>query len=268
MLPKLTFVKLGGSLITDKNASEATLRPEVLARLVAEIAAAQEADPALRILLGHGSGSFAHRPAKEHNTRAGVSDAEGWRGFVEVWRQAAALNRFVMDALAAAGLPAVCFPPSASALARDGRIEHWPLDGIKAALEAGLLPVVYGDAAFDRQRGGTILSTEDLFIYLAQELDPQSILLVGDEAGIYADYPARQTLLPTLGRSAAAQIGGALGGAAGADVTGGMAGKVAGMLDLLDQQSSLDIRIFSGLEPGNLQRALAGEAPGSQLVVD
>ena len=68
--------------------------------------------------------------------------------------------------------------------------------------------------------------------------------------------------------AAAAQIGSALGGAAGADVTGGMAGKVAAMLDLLDQQSTLDIHIFSGLEPGNLQRVLAGEALGTQLVAD
>jgi isopentenyl phosphate kinase len=264
----LQFVKLGGSLITDKDAAQATLRPDVLSRLVDEIAAAQKADPTLRILLGHGSGSFAHRPAKEHGTRAGVHDAAGWQGFVEVWRQAAALNRLVMDALASAGIHALAFPPSAAAVAEDGRIATWPIEGIKAALDAGLLPVVYGDVAFDSQRGGTILSTEDLFIFLADAFSPQRILLAGDEDGIYADYPARQRLLPTLRRDTAAQIGASLGGAAGADVTGGMAVKVDLMLDLLDQNPGLDIRIFSGLEPGNLQRTLAGEAIGTRLVAD
>lgn len=264
----LQFVKLGGSLITEKDAPTATLRPDVLTRLVAEIAAAQEADPALRILLGHGSGSFAHRPAKQHRTRDGVHDAPGWQGFSEVWRQAAALNRLVMDALAAAGLAAIAFPPSAGALASDGKIAQWPTDAIQAALNAGLLPVVYGDVAFDDIRGGTILSTEDLFIHLAEALQPQAILLAGDEAGIYADYPERESLLPSLGREAASHIGDTLGAAAGADVTGGMAGKVSAMLKLLDRHPDTHIRIFSGLEAGNLQRALAGEAIGTRLVAD
>jgi len=267
-IKNLQFVKLGGSLITEKDASTATLRPEVLARLVDEIAAALKADPDMRLLLGHGSGSFAHRPAREHGTRAGVHDAAGWQGFVEVWRQAAALNRLVMDALASVGIHALAFPPSAGAVAKDGRIASWPTDGIQAALEAGLVPVVYGDVAFDRQRGGTILSTEDLFIFLADALCPQRILLAGDEDGIYADYPARQRLLPTLGRGTSAQIGAALGGAAGADVTGGMVTKVDLMLGLLDKNQGIDFRIFSGLKPGNLQAALAGGPIGTRLVAD
>jgi isopentenyl phosphate kinase len=267
-MKNLHFVKLGGSLITEKDAPEATLQPEVLARLVDEIAAAQRADPSLRILLGHGSGSFAHRPAREHGIRAGVHNAAGWQGFVEVWRQAAALNHLVMDALASAGIHALAFPPSASAVAEDGRIASWPTQGIQAALDADLVPVVYGDVAFDRQRGGTILSTEDLFIFLADALSPQRILLAGDEDGIYADYPVRQKLLPALGPTAAAQIGAALGGATGADVTGGMVTKVALMLDLLEQKQGIDIRIFSGLKPGNLHAALAGEAIGTHLVAD
>jgi isopentenyl phosphate kinase len=197
-----------------------------------------------------------------------VHNAAGWQGFIEVWRQAAALNRLVMDALASAGIHALAFPPSAGAVAKDGRLASWPTQGIQAALDADMVPVVYGDVAFDRQRGGTILSTEDLFIFLADALSPQRILLAGDEDGIYADYPARQKLLPTLGRGTAAEIGASLGGAAGADVTGGMAGKVGLMLGLLEQNQGIDIRIFSGLEPGKLQKALAGEAIGTRLVAD
>lgn len=55
------------------------------------------------------------------------------------------------------------------------------------ALANGILPVVYGDVVFDEVRGGTILSTEDLFQHLAHQLHPERVLLAGLEAGVWAD---------------------------------------------------------------------------------
>ncbi len=64
----LTFLKLGGSLITDKD-SPHTARPEILRRLADEIVAARQSNPAMQLLIGHGSGSFGHMPAKKYGTR-------------------------------------------------------------------------------------------------------------------------------------------------------------------------------------------------------
>ena len=58
-----------------------------------------------------------------------------------------------------------------------------------------MIPLVNGDTIFDDQRGGTILSTEDLFIYLARQLHPERILLAGLEEGVWADYPACTQLI-------------------------------------------------------------------------
>jgi len=118
---ELKFLKLGGSLITEKH-QERTARPQVLKRLADEIAAARQRDPGMRLVLGHGSGSFGHVPAKRYGTRQGVHTPEEWQGFVDVWRAAVELNHKVMEALAAAGLPALPFPPSACVLARDGSV--------------------------------------------------------------------------------------------------------------------------------------------------
>ena len=79
----LIFLKLGGSLITDKNTPRA-LRPELLARLMREIAEARAARPGMRIVLGHGSGSFGHVEARRYGTRAGVRTDEDWLRFAEV----------------------------------------------------------------------------------------------------------------------------------------------------------------------------------------
>jgi isopentenyl phosphate kinase len=194
-MPDLTFLKLGGSLITDKNTPR-TARKEVIARLADEIAAAQQADLDLRLVLGHGSGSFGHVPAKNYDTRQGVDSPEGWAGFAEVWYEAATLNHLVMDILHAAGLPGVSFPASGGVTARDGRVAVWNLTPLTAALENGLLPVVYGDVVFDTIRGGTILSTEDIFIHLARQLHSERILLAGIDDGVYADYPECKQLIP------------------------------------------------------------------------
>src|SRR5512135_360297 len=95
---ELIFLKLGGSVITDKT-SPYTVRHEKLDALVIAIASLLNELPDIQLVLGHGSGSYGHSAASRHKTIDGVSGSQAWRGFTEVWYQASLLNRFVMDAL-------------------------------------------------------------------------------------------------------------------------------------------------------------------------
>jgi isopentenyl phosphate kinase len=263
-MPNLIFLKLGGSLITDKNQPR-TPRREVLARIGSEIASARAAQPGLPLLIGHGSGSFGHTAAKKHGTRQGVRTAEEWLGFAEVWKEARALNQIVVAALQDAGLPVIAFPPSASVIARDGRPRLWDLAPIQAAISAGLVPMINGDTIFDEQRGGTILSTEDLFFYLARQLHPRRILLAGLEAGVWADFPACTQLIHTITPEDFPLLATKIGGSASVDVTGGMLEKVKSMLSLVQEEHGLEVMIFSGLLPGGIRDSLLGAAPGTQV---
>ena len=258
------FLKLGGSLITDKNRAHSPRR-EVIRRLAAEIVAARGTDAGLRILLGHGSGSFGHVPARRYGTRQGVQTEEEWRGFVEVWREAVELNRIVVDALGEAGLPVISLPPSSSTVAHDGRVESWNLEPVRRALEANLLPVVFGDVVFDSLRGGTILSTEDLFSYLAEQLQPRRILLAGIEAGVWADFPNCTHLIEEITPANWADLSATVGGSAATDVTGGMASKVRQSLELVRLIPNLEVFIFSGETPGAVEQALRGDQPGTRI---
>lgn len=269
-MTELVFLKLGGSLITDKTRPY-TPRPDLLADLAAQIAAAQSAT-SLHLVLGHGSGSFGHTAAKTHKTRDGLppsargTNAEDyWRGFAEVWYQASTLNRHVMESLHAAGVAALTFSPAAGVVAENGRILRWDLEGMRAALKNGILPVVHGDVIFDRARGGTILSTEDLFEYLAQELRPQRILLAGLEAGVWADFPARTDLVLRITPATFEHIRSGVGGSHGADVTGGMDSKVRQMLNLAQRIPGLSAQIFGAEAPDHLRRALEGETLGTLI---
>ncbi len=250
----LTFLKLGGSLITDKS-KESTFRPEVMARLADEIAAACAARPDLQLLIGHGSGSFGHYPASVYRTAEGVRTLAGWRGFAEVGAVAAQLNRLVTDSLRAAGLPVLSVQPSASGRCSDGRLVSLALEPVQAALAHGLIPLVYGDVCLDDVRGGTIASTEEILCYLARHLRPARVLLAGLDAGVLAPDGA---VIPRIDAATLPQLEGALGGRAGVDVTGGMRSKVLGMLELARALPGVEIRIFSGAVPGAVRRALIG----------
>ncbi len=270
-MAELLFLKLGGSLITDKTQAYSP-RLEMLAGLAAQIAAFRKetlsaAGGSPQILLGHGSGSFGHTAAQEYGTRSGVHDEQGWRGFAEVHFQAALLNRHVMEALRAAGLPSIAMPPVASVTSRDGRVSAWDVSPLRQALANGLLPVIYGDVVFDEIRGGTILSTEDLFSHLAPLLRPGRLLLAGQEAGVWADFPARTRLLARIHANSHDHGSANIGAANGADVTGGMASKVHQMLSLVQEVEGLEVTIFSGEESGQLLKALRGEPIGTKITL-
>ena len=129
----LYFLKLGGSLITDKSLPH-TARPDTLRRLAQEIADALHLRQDLQLLIGHGSGSFGHVPADRYGTRQSVSSAAEWWGFVEVYREARALNQLVLETLLDAGLPVISFPPSAAVIAADGKAQSWDIQPMQAAL--------------------------------------------------------------------------------------------------------------------------------------
>ncbi len=259
----ITLLKLGGSLITDKDLAH-TARPDVLARLAQEISEIRSAsrDP---LIIGHGSGSFGHIPAKHYGTRNGVHTEEEWRGFAEVHAEAAALNRIVTDILRDAGLPVLSFVPMDNIRAENGKITRWDTDILGSCIEKGLVPLIFGDTIFDKTLGGTILSTEDLFTYLCHVLpEPPRILLAGLEEGVWRDFPRNTELIHEI--SAEESDNNAfIRGSASVDVTGGMYEKVRLMKNLIREGKASSALIFSGTRPGNIQKALKGLSVGTLI---
>ncbi|MGH2619566.1 MAG: isopentenyl phosphate kinase [Anaerolineales bacterium] len=258
----MIFLKLGGSLITDKARRE-TPRVAVLQRVAREIHEARQIKPELRLLIGHGSGSYGHPAAELAGIQSGVRTPEDWRGFLDTWAAAQRLHRLVLDTLSEAGLPLLSFSPSALAVANEGEIVAFPDEPIRKALRAGLIPLVQGDVAFDRGRGGVVLSTEQVMAYLANRLKPTRILLAGIEEGVYERYPERNRLLSEIAPEDLPAID--LRAAEAPDVTGGMSQKVRLSIELARAIPGVEIRIFSGGIPGNVQAALLGYALGTRV---
>ena len=267
---QLVFLKLGGSLITDKRQAE-TPRLDIIRQVAATIAAALRRDPSLQLLIGHGSGSFGHVFGRRYGTRAGVQTAEQWYGFAATADAAARLNRIVIGALLEEQVPAWSIQPGVALRCVDGRVEQGPDDTVRLALARALVPVVFGDVALDSVRGGTIASTEEIFAGLAATLRPQRLILAGEVDGIYTADPLldpQAQRIPTITPGILEKIAGSLGGSHGVDVTGGMRAKVEESLAMVRTNPRLEIVICSGLLPESLGAALAGRRVGTLIRSD
>lgn len=258
----LIFLKLGGSLITDKD-KPYTARMDSIKRAAEETNKALQEDKNLKIVLGHGSGSFGHFAAKETGFTEGIRTADQWHGFQKVWHAAHDLNHQFMEEFTKVGLAVVSFPPSSSITSDNRIVCNWNIDPIKSALKNHLIPVVFGDTIFDQSLGGIILSTEELFLNLIQPLHPNRILLAGIEPGIWADFPEKKQLIPKITPDIFNRVNEQITTSISVDVTGGMHKKVALMLKALTVNPKLDIEIFSGSKPGNIYKSLKGMTTGT-----
>ncbi len=256
MEKEIIFIKLGGSLITDKRKQE-TPRLHIIRSIALEIKTFLNSTSDVALLLGHGSGSYGHWEATNYNTRTHVETVREWQGFTRVSAAAQRLNRLVVDTFLEADVPVISLQPSASIESESGVIREYNTRHIQSCFTHGLVPFIFGDVAFDRSRGGTILSTEDLFVYLTPIFRPTRIILLGNAPGVYDNQGQR---IPKITPENYREMVKYLHGSKFTDVTGGMADKVKLMVDLVGSNPELKVRILSGVKSGILQHILEDSA--------
>jgi len=254
---ELIFLKLGGSLITQKN-KPFTERRDIIERLAKEIhEARQEKD--FSLLIGNGGGSYPHTAAKEYQTANGIINQDSYRGIAEVQDAAARLNRIIIRALLDAGENAISIQPSALALAKNSRIIDFHSKELEMFLEKNMIPVVYGDVGLDTEKGCCILSTEELFVALVQKLNPTKIIMCGVVDGVMTADPTidpTAILIKEINHKNYEDVKKSITGSSGIDVTGGMIEKVNKSLELTDHDT--DVWIINGAKENRLKQILLG----------
>ncbi|MFW5938031.1 MAG: isopentenyl phosphate kinase [Halanaeroarchaeum sp.] len=241
-----TVLKLGGSVVTDKNDRE-TVDVTALKRATAAIAEASVED----LVVVHGGGSFGHPNAADRNVslETGTHDAADVRAIHQAMGR---LVRRVTEELGAAGVPAVPVRPlSAGYRSEDGAVEL-ATEAVATMLEEGFVPVLHGDVIASEGEGATIVSGDELVVSLASSLDADRVGLCSTVPGVLDDDGA---VVPVI--EAYDDVAAALGGSDSTDVTGGMAGKIRALLD-----ADVPAAVF-GLE--KLSAFLAGEEAGTRV---
>src|SRR4030043_878153 len=99
---KPTILKIGGSVITDKN-GELAARTEAINRLAEEIARANVKN----LIIVHGGGSFGHPTAQKYGIKEGLKEDAQKVGFAETHHVMTVLTGLVMEALVGHKTPAI-----------------------------------------------------------------------------------------------------------------------------------------------------------------
>lgn len=260
----LVLIKLGGSLITDKN-KPFTENSAVIKRLCREIHQARK-ETDVSLLIGHGGGSYPHGPASKFKTQLGVINDQSFRGIAEVQDAACRLNRIIIKEFLQIKENAVSINPSSCLISENGHIGKSFLEPIFKLLGFRMLPVLFGDVVLDEEKGCTILSTERILNYLAKNsakygYKSLKIIHCGGTNGV---YDQEGETIPLLTHSTFAKFEKAIGGSASVDVTGGMLHKVKECLEIANL--GIDSLIMGGKEPGNLKKAILGNDIKGTLV--
>ncbi|KKT39974.1 hypothetical protein A3K29_03675 [Candidatus Collierbacteria bacterium RIFOXYB2_FULL_46_14] len=254
-MERLVLIKLGGSLITDKSIDR-TSRPGTICRLAGELKKIRKTFDG-KILVAHGAGSFAHRPAVEFRVKDGIKGPLQFKGFPIVADRAIELNRIIIKNFLDQKLPAVSFSPESCILASNFKVEEVFCVPIEQALKVGYIPVLYGDVIFDKKVGACIYSTELVLGALAGKLAKKfriSFVYCTDTDGV---FDSTGKTLPEINHKNIKEVEKFITGSGQIDVTGGMVHKVRESLAMADK--GFETIIINGNRPNELSKAILGD---------
>jgi isopentenyl phosphate kinase len=263
-MSRLVILKLGGSVITKKDADKKEVDSENLVRLASEIAEAKK-EKDFQLVIVHGAGPFGHVPAKEYELDKGQISEKKLLGFAVTHQSMEELNFAVVSSLIASGINAIAYQPSAAGVLKNKTLSYFPTLVLKKLLKAGMVPVAHGDVLIDEETGVNILSGDHLVPYLARKLHAKRIILATDVDGVFDSDPrdnsdAKLIKKITLRDAPSLRVG----ASKATDVTGGMRRKLDELLDLA--KGGIDSEIISAKRPGLLKRALLGESGLGTLI--
>jgi isopentenyl phosphate kinase len=264
-MEKLIFIKLGGSVITDKS-RPFTAREKEIKRLGKEILEARRVFVG-NIIVGHGSGSFGHSVAAKYKTQEGFKGKGSVKGLSLVSDAAVQINRIVISNLLKVGLPVVSFSPVSFIYSKEKREEGILMEPISQALKLGIVPVVYGDIIFHEKKGFCIYSAEKILNLLVEKFKDRyksvKIIFCGDTDGVYDEKGVTiSKITPENFRDYKKDIL----GSKKTDVTGGMLHKVEESLKIA-KGLGIETMIVNGTKKGNLYNAVLNkEVKGKTLV--
>ncbi len=251
-------------MITDKT-KERTPRPEMMAKLADEIIGiAGKFDG--KIIVAHGAGSFAHRPADQYKVKDGIKGPLQFKGFPIVADRAIELNRIVIKTFLEMEIPAVAFSPESMIMSNDKKPESVFIESLEHALNLGFLPVLYGDVLFDKKMGACIYSTEMVLGALAGKLSKKfeiSFVYCTDTDGV---YDLRRRTIPEINSKNIKEVEKFITGSKSTDVTGGMVHKVHESLEMA--KLGMQTTIVNGNRLNDLKNAVLGKEHHGTVISD
>ena len=269
----MIILKLGGSILTNKNSKDAEINYTNLNRITIEI---KDALDHIKInnntilvnqglIIIHGAGSYGHPPAKKYNIGVPFPPEEYPEkriGFSKTQNCVKKLNTIVCETFVDNELPCVSIQPSSFITTKNKRINTFDMDLMEKYMKEGFIPVMHGDVVLDDELKFVVLSGDQILQYIAKNIAGNSsnssekeVILGTDINGVFTKNPKKYgdaKHIPKLKSLDDVEI---FDSTTNIDVTGGMIGKIKELLELAE--NGIKSTIINANESGAIFNALS-----------
>jgi len=256
---EIILLKLGGSLLTDKN------KPKSIREDIVKSAIQQIIDANVKLILIHGGGSFGHPLAKQYAISKGidVSIKNQILGLTKTHHAMNEFNSFIVNSFLEKNYPVLPIQPSSIFIRDSNDIYIHSIDIIETSLNLNILPILYGDIILDTQGSFSILSGDQIIFKLCECIEKFQILKVifaMETDGIYIIDKEKDNNKPILATNLYSNQLEFLHLAnleQKIDVTGGIEGKINSIKKICDQ--NIPVQLINGLKNDYIYNSLKNQ---------
>jgi isopentenyl phosphate kinase len=243
----LIILKLGGSIITNKDKPH-SLNEQALNLVVSAISSANKLSGSnLKLIIVHGGGSFGHYYAKKFHISQQSSKVSPL-GIAVTNQSMLELHFSVRQALLRRKLGMESVLPSELLTENLMRLTSAGKTRIRATLDCGLIPVTFGYVMLRRSEA-FVISGDQICKAIANSLNVRKLIFVMNVDGIYPNPSLRGEIIHQLSSAS-----GITTSNRAYDVTGGIAAKLRLGLDVL--KTGAQVFYVNGHKPNRLRNLL------------
>ena len=252
------LLKLGGSLLTDKN-KPFSIREDIVEGSVQQIVDAKE-----KVVLIHGGGSFGHPLAKKYSIMNGIDSSipNQVLGLTETHQSMNKFNSHLVNSFLEKNYPALPIQTSSIFIKDSQEISTSSMEVVETALDLNILPILYGDIILDKQGSFSIISGDQIILELCKNLDRYRIskviftmetdgIYVADKEGGDNSILVTECYSDQLENLNLANLGQKI------DVTGGIKGKINFIQKICNH--NIPVQLINGLKDEYIYKSLKNQ---------
>ncbi|MFX0144885.1 MAG: type 2 isopentenyl-diphosphate Delta-isomerase [Candidatus Hodarchaeota archaeon] len=253
---EIVLLKLGGSLLTDKN-KPFSLREGVIDNCINQVIESKKP-----IILIHGGGSFGHPIARNYQISEGLNDSieDQIIGLSKTHDIMNKFNSIVINKLLDKKCPAISIQPSSIFLRAFNQIRIKTVEPIEQLIKLGVIPVLYGDILLSRDSSFSILSGDQIILKLCEEIQNfkvSKVIFAIEKDGLFIKENGKEKLALKLSSNdldniKLAELDQKI------DVTGGMKSKLETIKEIV--KHNIPVQIINGLKNENILKALINQS--------
>lgn len=261
MTRKLTIIKLGGSLLTDKS-TPYTINDEIISSSIKEIKECIDLDLIEDLIIVHGVGSFGHVPVLKHKLHLGFQSPDQLIAMSQTQHEMNEYRLKLTKKMIENGIPVNLLHPSSFCTSEKMKITESFLNAVKGYFSIGMIPLMGGDMLYDSKMGFSVGGGDQLMVLLAKQFSADNVLFVSDVAGVFDTDPKQNVnaeFIPKIPLGILHEIIEKTDSSPLKDVSGAMKGKLQAILSLKEQISNGSrVCLLSMKTSGNLKSLLKG----------